>query len=619
VAVSQTPHPAPLNRLLPAAAALLALFGLFLVGLQRDSLWFDEAYTLYVVHDAGRPPDGLTDSLRFVVGSLRAALERARADVHPPLYFVLMDGWILLAGESALAARLPSAWAALVGLAAVYALGRRLGGARAGLIALVVLGTASMTVYYSREARMYTLLLALATLATLAYLRWSAQPDRRRTLLYGALLALLAYVHYAGILIALTHALHRLLLHPRRAWILIWPGGLALAFYAPWLPALIEQWQAHGGPAAPPFTDVGVALAALVFFLTGGYWALYALPLLFGLAAAQREARWLLALWLLLTPAALLLLNGLIPAVFQVRYVVAILPAGALLIALGVRQMRLPGALSRSMGQGVGLALLTALLYTQLTVYPFVWPPKSRWQEAARLVAEARHPLEPLISAIPAHSPAAYYDRMYGYRGGLALDLGWRWQEADAMRTYVQLFDRAESVWLVMPSTYASAWDAARALLVDRTVGYRDSVMDMLFYRFDRGPSSDLGFRLGDLLVYQGGIRHELYARPGEPFCFTLELMALAAVPPGYAVDVYLTQGYNTLRAGTTLDLGTYDAGEAIPLAPCLALAADHPAGPHHLRLRVYRPDTGAALPLLERGEVYWGDVLMLALVHVGE
>ncbi|HLV37045.1 MAG TPA: glycosyltransferase family 39 protein [Spirillospora sp.] len=624
MAVSQTARAALLNRHILTILALLTIFGIASAGLQRDSLWFDEAYTLYIVRDDDQPPENLTGRVRFVVDSLRRAVERARADVHPPLYFAFFDIWSLLAGESVYAARLPSTLAGLIGLAATYTLGRRLFDHRTGLIAVLILGTAGGFLYYNREARMYLLLLALAALATLAYLRWRKQPTLRRTVLYGGLLAALPYTHYAGALIALTHAIHLLLTQPRRFGRFALPGGLALLLFAPWIPSLVWQLNTHGGPAAPPFTQPDAAVAALIFYLTGGYWGIYIAPFVPGSALPRArqysDALALLLLWLLLTPAGLLLLDAWIPSLFQVRYTLAILPAGALLVAYATSWVGTFDAVrfSRQAALAAQIGLLALLVYTQLTIYPYVWPPKSRWDEAARQMAEARHPLEPAITAIPAHSPAAYYDRQYGIRQGIALDLAWRWQEPADIQRYVEHLSRAASVWVVMPSTYASAWDAARALLADRRIGYRDSVMDMLFYRLDKSGGDDLRFQFGDLLEYRGGIQHQLYAHPGEDFCFRLSLTALADIAGKHHANFYLTQGYNTLRAETTVDLGPHPAGAIIDLAPCIPVPADTPAGPHHLRLRIHNPESGQSLPLLEHGDLYWGDVLIFALVHVG-
>lgn len=625
MAVSQTTRTALLIRKLLLALALLFVFGAALAGLQRDSLWFDEAYTLYVVRDEARPPDSVLSQARYLWDSLRSAAARARADVHPPLYFVLMDVWTLLAGESVFAVRLPSLLAGMTGLAAIYALGRRLFDHRAGLMALMVLGTATIFIYYSRETRMYSLLLALAALATLAYLRWRDAPTLARTVVYGALLAALPYTHYAGAFTALAHALHLLLTRPRRVLRWLLPGGLALLLFAPWVPSLLWQMAAHGGPAAPAFTDAGIALAALVFFFTGGYGGLYLLPFVLGdaLPRARRhaDALALLLLWLGLPALALFVLNIWVPSIFQVRYLLSSLPAGALLVAYGLRWAGvLParrGASLRPYAALVSSLLLALMIYTQLTIYPYVWPPRPRWGDAVRQMTATRQPLEPALTLIPAHNPAAYYDRQYGIRRHISLDLAWRWQEPADMARYAAHLQTAESVWLVMPSTFASTWDAARALLEGRRVGYRDSVMDMVFYRFDRSGGDDLWFGFGDLLEYRGGIQHQLYAHPGEDFCFEMQMQAALELPPGYAVDFSLTQGYDTVRARTMLTLDPAAAGAQISLAPCIPLPAETPAGPHHLRVRVYEQAGGHNLPLLENGTLYWSESLVMALVHV--
>jgi 4-amino-4-deoxy-L-arabinose transferase-like glycosyltransferase len=162
-----------------AALALLAAFWVATTHLQRDSLWIDEGYSLSIVRD-DQAPESLRDLHGFLLSSLRDTVAGIADDVHPPLYFLLLDGWTWLAGESVFSVRLLSTFFATLGLAATYALGRRLFDYRAGLIALLILGTAGMMVYYSREARMYTLLLAIGALAMLAYLRWLDRPTWRR-------------------------------------------------------------------------------------------------------------------------------------------------------------------------------------------------------------------------------------------------------------------------------------------------------------------------------------------------------------------------------------------------------------------------------------------------------
>lgn len=602
-----------------AALALLAGFALALAGLTRDSLWADEAFTLWAVRDDARPPRGVGATARFLAASLGGALARARADVHPPLYFLLMDAWTLAAGESVFAARLPSALALLLGAAAAHTLGARLFSRRAGLLAAALLLTAPLAVYYAREARMYTLLLALAAGSTLAYAAWRARPTRRRGLAWGLLTALLLYTHYAGALAIAAQAAHaRLTRGGARA---LAPLALAGALFAPWLPALAAQIQAHGGPAALPVDTVSGA-AALWLALTAGAWPLCALALALGLAAgaARRRGAGLIALWLLLTPAALLALNAAGWPAFQLRYAIALVPAWALLLAASLTPRPLPEARGSRARRGrwkivrAGLALV--LIAAQLAAYDALWPPKPRWDAAARQAAAVRDPLEPALVGFDPRSPAAYYDRLYRFAAGLALNIGWRWHEPAEARAHADRLAAAPRVWLLAHSSRADAWDALAALLVQgRGVGYRDTVMDAVFYRFDQAGGAPPRWRFGDLLDYTGGIGHRLDARAGAPFCFTLRLVYRSAPPADAALRLALTQGYDTVRAASTLPLPPAAPGDTLALPACIDVPAGSPAGPHHLRAQALVG--GAPLPLLENATLYWGETLFIALVSV--
>lgn len=603
------------RRALLAALMLLVGFALALEGLTRDSLWADEAFTLWAVRDDARPPQGVSATARYLAASLGGALARACADVHPPLYFLLMDAWTLTLGESVLAARLPSALALLLGASAACALGGRLFGQRAGLLAAALLLTAPLAVYYAREARMYALLLALAACSTLAYAAWRERPTRRRGLAWGLLAALLLYTHYAGALVVAAQAAHALL--TRGGARALTPLALTGALFAPWLPALIGQIQTHGGPAAQPVDTVSGA-AALWLALTAGAWPLVALALAFSLAAGanRRRGAGLIALWLLLTPAALLALNAAGWPVFQLRYTIAIVPAWALLLAASLTSQFPLRWKQGAWREVVRAGLALALIAVQLAAYDTLWPPKPRWAEAARQVAAVRDPLEPALVGFDPWSPASYYNRLHRFAAGLALDIGWRWHEPDEARAHADRLAAVPRVWLLAHSRRADAWDALAALLAQgRGVGYRDTVMDTVFYRLDQAGGAPPRWRFGDLLDYTGGIGHQLDARAGEPFCFTLRLVYRTAPPANAALRLALTQGYDTVRAAATLPLPSGAAGDAVTLPACIDVPAGNPSGPHHLRAQALVG--GAPLPLLEDGSLYWGETLFIALVSV--
>lgn len=180
----------PTRHLVGMAILLLLGHALRVAGLERQSLWFDEAFS---VQTAGLP----------IVDLLRANL----VDAHPPLYYLFLSGWLTLAGASEYAARYPSALFSLLTIPLLLALGRRLIDRRAGLIAAAIAAFSPFLVYYGQEARMYTLLVVEACVTSLIVARLTDRPTWRWTLGYGAAAAALLYTHYYGAFLLAAHGI----------------------------------------------------------------------------------------------------------------------------------------------------------------------------------------------------------------------------------------------------------------------------------------------------------------------------------------------------------------------------------------------------------------------------
>lgn len=117
-----------------------------------QSLWLDEAIN---VNNAA----GLSFKELIFNYSL--------GDFHPPLYHVLLRGWILLFGSSEISVRIPSIILGLVSVYIVYLIGKKLYEEKTALVAATLLATAPLHIYYSQEARMY--MLAATTAAASVY------------------------------------------------------------------------------------------------------------------------------------------------------------------------------------------------------------------------------------------------------------------------------------------------------------------------------------------------------------------------------------------------------------------------------------------------------------------
>jgi len=90
--------------------------------------------------------------------------EFPKYDFHPPLYYLTLKLWSSLFGYSEIALRTPSVLFGIGTLYLVYKIGK-IFNERVGLIASILLATSQFHIYYSQEARMYSMAAFLAALA----------------------------------------------------------------------------------------------------------------------------------------------------------------------------------------------------------------------------------------------------------------------------------------------------------------------------------------------------------------------------------------------------------------------------------------------------------------------
>lgn len=356
--------------LLPAAVfvLLLATFTRFHL-LPAQSFWNDEG-----------------NSARLSERSIPAILEGTASDIHPPLYYLALRGWRELLGETEFGLRSLSAFAGVMVVAVVMALGRRGAGEKgskgageggprhsssrrttgvvtrnsslavAGLLAAL----SPVLVYYSQETRMYALLALLAALSAWVLLAWLS--GARRPLLwmaaYTLLLAAGLYTHYffpavmaaQGAVVGLWWAqrerekgkkgegqngrepLNSYLIS-RISYPLSWLGMAAVAalLYAPWVPVFLRQIGGRGAPAGlAEFAAESARWLALGGTVRPGEWTwavvAYVALIILGVASGRRRSA--APLLLALVPTALMALVGATdPAFFKFLLVVAPFPA----------------------------------------------------------------------------------------------------------------------------------------------------------------------------------------------------------------------------------------------------------------------------------------------------
>jgi 4-amino-4-deoxy-L-arabinose transferase-like glycosyltransferase len=426
-----------------ALAALTALAALLrFLHLDFQELWLDEALQLRM---AGA--ERLSEALRL--------------EYSPPLGYLLWRFWIGLFGESEFALR---SLAALLGTAFVPAIvvaGRAILTPAAGLFAGALAALAPLHVYYSQEARAYSLLCLAILWSHLTLWRALERPEARRFAAFAATCLVMLFVHHFGALTLLPAPL-LVLWWPRddatrRRWRGFLVAGLVVA--VPWLAWIGWSWLANAQiergyiwvrqiwQNIPPALAIPKSLELLVlgpqhqsipgFFkqftileFPGALRALgvLAIALLAGVAVgpwgdrelglpglARRKA-WLLSL--VLVP-----LSGLFAASFWLpvyaigRYDLIALPPWLLLLGLGFAKLRRLTRAPRAAAPLVAAALFGVLgaklaLYYSLPVFSGGGPARAT---AQAIDAHVRDGDLVLFTAYRG-ATVGYYLRRIGYR-----------------------------------------------------------------------------------------------------------------------------------------------------------------------------------------------------------
>lgn len=486
---------------IPAEArrGLLLLFvlaaGLRFFRIGGQSLWADEVFSLWIIP---RGEDGLH---HFFKG---------------PLHAVLLFLWSIWGGYGDAWARSLSAVLGLATLPLLYLLGRRLGGHAVGLTAAFLLAVSPFHVWYSQEIRNYSLLMLVAVLSQLCFLRVLDRGRRLDWVLYGLTAMIALLTNFAGSFLPLGQGLYLLF---RRRDILIRFAAVQVVvviLLLPWLSGFNSGWSpemigrsgslrnVNFHPMALPFSfsvfSVGftvgpsldemnraLSLRLLIPFL----WYFLPVALLYGwlvvrgLAAIRgnREGQGFYATWIAVPLVLVSVFAVLNVKVFNVRYMAVAFPGYLVLLAEGIRAAR------RRLRIALLILVAAACSVPLWNLYfvPRYWKPDAR--AAARYVNPQVRPGDAVrIYSIP--EPFQYYFRGEAPAEVLPWDL--LVKEENSRRYLDDLDRRYERLWLIdyrgwymdpegrLPGLLAQRW---RLVEEKPFVGARV----MLFARPDRG------------------------------------------------------------------------------------------------------------------------------------
>lgn len=620
-------------RRLSLLVLILSAFAVRLYALDAKGLAYDEAATALMARAA---------PLEIIDFHWRAAFE------HPPFWQLFMHFWSLGFGQSEFALRLPSVLAGVLTISLLWQLARQVNLSAATALTGAFLATvAPVLVYYSQEARMYALVVALALASLIVTQRLAHRPTWRKIGLYLLInWAMLGLHYYSALLIAAEglFLLVWLLAHrqPIRMW--LW-HGLALGLTA--LPLL--AWMGF----SPGFRDtadsvtvsVGAAPLSVLQFLDPlwrdltfaairwgadqAVWGYVLLPLaLLGVLRfclpSQRTDRDMrsgdgLARWLLvcacLVPIGVTLL---VSRTLATRYLLYIMPPLLLIMAAGITWL---GRVHWLAGVAV---FLVALAPTALALPHYFGPyQKSAYRAMTQYLLAQWQPQDALLIEGPRqHLLTKYYlptDMPVLTAPIVELPAYWPInalpvvpEEMDdyllqSLREYPNLWVSLTAENEVDPGEFVPKYLTAVAFQRDCQAWLDVRLCHFVSPHFVQPQvQTSLAALFGETLLLQEATVALADAHGAEPAALLVTLNWLAQTKPtvDYRVTLRLVDSAGTVLSqhdgfpiGPLLPPSTWNAGDAKPGYMAVPLAPTLPPGRYALVVNLYDPATLAPVP----------------------
>lgn len=204
---------------------LLTGFVLRLISLNQ-SLWLDEAINIQAAKSFS------------LVGMLT---QYATADFHPPGWFATAWIWGKLFGYSEIAMRFPSVVFGIATIYVTYLIGKKLISKNVGLFAALFLSINPLHIYYSQEARMYSLATLAVTINILLIIKLIKGEKINLIFLMISNLGVLLSDYIAYFIFPAVFILFLLIKEKEvlKKWIMALTGALVLSIW--WLPIFLSQ------------------------------------------------------------------------------------------------------------------------------------------------------------------------------------------------------------------------------------------------------------------------------------------------------------------------------------------------------------------------------------------
>lgn len=319
----------------------------------NQSFWLDEAITATIARDL---------SLKNIF------IQYLPLDNHPPLYLLIIHLLFQVLPNTEIVARIPSVLFGLLTIVFVYLLAKDLFNEKVGKVAALLLATSPLAIYYSQEARMYSLTAFLVVLMMFFFSKYLKKPKSPYLLGYFVTAIILVYSDYLPLLILivtnilLLYFSNQKIINLKKVWLpwILAHLGILIAFL-PFLQIFIKQFtlgyqtrhfsevfDAVLGKFSlkampllaekfvlgriPVYFDKSILLIIVAMFL---FWGLA----FFGFLKSEKKFRSIVLLWFTV-PLLLTYICSLFIPVFLYFRLLFVLPAFYLFVSLGINYLK---------------------------------------------------------------------------------------------------------------------------------------------------------------------------------------------------------------------------------------------------------------------------------------
>lgn len=353
----------------------------------NQSLWLDEA--INVVYST---------RLSF----LDFVFSYTKGDFHPPLHFAILWFTSNFLGTTEWIVRLPAVLFGVLSVLLVYKIAKDLFDKKIGIFSSLLLTFSPLHIYYSQEARMYSLSV-FVVLVSYWFFNRLIQGKKYSILGYSLSLILVFYTEYVAYFALLPQIIYTLIYHRKILMSFVISWFMAILSFIPWLPFFLPQLQTGQQTVIllKGWGDVvgGNSLKDFLLFFAKTFFgrisfenkyfyglSFFGLVMIYGLlifkGLKKVDSKKLLILFWFVIPLTGIFLFSFYLSIFSYFRVIFLLPPLYILLSLGILSFK----------KKASAGLLVFFLIVQLSSLVYFWmsPQFQRedWKTAVKTIEE---------------------------------------------------------------------------------------------------------------------------------------------------------------------------------------------------------------------------------------